>query len=121
MGWYTFQYLGYCCIQYRKCDTKRSFTLGNQVGAFNQAKHGSDCAGDYIIIEGSSFILFSVASRAINFSNVLILNLIYLVLKHILGSSGTGSSLDELQNRYCGGILSPTTNAEADDSIIGKS
>ena len=34
-------------------------------------------------------------------------------------SSGTGTSIDELQNRYCGGVLSATTNAAADDSIIG--
>ena len=45
--------VGYCCIQYRKCDTKRSFTLGNQVAAFNQAKHGADCTGDFITIEGN--------------------------------------------------------------------
>ena len=48
-----FLIVGYCCIQYRKCDTKRSFTLGNQVAAFNQAKHGADCTGDFITIEGN--------------------------------------------------------------------
>ena len=36
-----------------------------------------------------------------------------------LASSGTGTSDSQLQNRYCGGILSQTTDATLNDSIIG--
>ena len=37
----------------------------------------------------------------------------------MIASSSTGTSLQQLQNRYCGGILSQTTDAAASDSIIG--
>lgn len=41
-------------------------------------------------------------------------------MSFIAGSSGTGTSEHELQNRYCGGVLSDTTDSALHDSIIGK-
>ena len=37
----------------------------------------------------------------------------------IIASSATGTSDYELQNRYCGGILSASTDAEVHGSVIG--
>lgn len=76
---------GYCCIAYKPCSVDKSFRFNPGAIAINtQAKIGSNCVEDYLVIEGSS---------------------------------GTGRG--QLQNRYCGGFLSSTDGAIANDVVRG--